>query len=144
MVQVLAWLLCKVDQARAALTQQLAGMEESSQLSYVLGFMSEYLSDRWLTALCAHLGAEPSGVGSSNTAGTARTAHGALGSSGTANAAADGSDAAKRSKVMDPKEAAKEAARKKAAETKAANMAKLAAGTKKINSFFVTKAAVPR
>eukprot|EP00967_Tisochrysis_lutea_P011622 scaffold13079_cov21-Tisochrysis_lutea.AAC.2 len=46
-VQTLAWLICKVQQARQSLSYQLSNMEAVAQTAYVVSFLSEYLPERW-------------------------------------------------------------------------------------------------
>jgi hypothetical protein len=45
--QALAWLMCKVQQARQALSYQLSSMEEHAQVAYATNFLAEYLPERW-------------------------------------------------------------------------------------------------
>ncbi len=47
-LQVLAWLLCKHEQCKAALAQgPLVGMDDKSADAYAAAFLSEYLSQSW-------------------------------------------------------------------------------------------------
>jgi hypothetical protein len=65
-LQAAAWLRCKVAQTQAAFQAaspaSVAGMDEAGQVAYVLGFLSEYLSPKWQTALAEHYDAQPAGV----------------------------------------------------------------------------------
>lgn len=135
--RALAWLCCKLDQAAAALQPQLTGMDAGAQQSYLVGFLSEYLTPGWADRLAKHLGVEASGVAGARGTGAAGPAAGP-----PPPLPADEQPTDKKAK-LDPKELAKRRAAEKAAETKAANMAKLAAGTKKITGFFTARAAPP-
>lgn len=129
--KVLAWLLCKLDQAEAALDQQGAGvphMEVDMRRAYVLGMMKEYLSNEWHQRLVDHLNIQPVGL---------------PGVEPTDPTPVNGTESQLPEKKLkvDPKEAAKKKAAEARAEAKAEKLAKQASGSKKISSFFAKPSA---
>ncbi len=52
---MLAWLLAKVSQAREALGGSLSGLDEEAKAAYVVGFLADFLPERWSLALSKHL-----------------------------------------------------------------------------------------
>lgn len=64
-VQVHAWLRCKVQQVLASFREiapsSIGGMDEASQLGYVLGFLGEYLQPHWQSALVECYNVQPIG-----------------------------------------------------------------------------------
>jgi hypothetical protein len=60
LLQVLAWLSCKVDGTKAALAQahgtSFAGMDDSALSVYAVGLVAENLSREWEARLMDHLG----------------------------------------------------------------------------------------
>ncbi|GAX75496.1 hypothetical protein CEUSTIGMA_g2939.t1 [Chlamydomonas eustigma] len=123
--KVLAWLLAKMQQVLEALGGVLGGMDEEGRLGYVVGFMSEYLSEYWSNKLSRHLKVDV--LDACSVGQTRLASHVQDIISNTGSGAAD-----KKQKV----DLVKAAARKKADETKQANMAKIAQGTKNITNFF--------
>ncbi|KAF5842512.1 ribonuclease H2, subunit B [Dunaliella salina] len=123
--KALAWLVCKVQQARQSLSYQLSSMEAAAQTAYVVSFLSEYLPDQWVTKLAKQLGVEAELKGSQPLPAS--------------NGPESSQHQPEKKQKVDPKEAAREAARKKAEETRQQTKAKQAVGTKKISSFFAAR-----
>lgn len=150
--KVLAWMRCKLRQTieglRAAAPGSVAGLQGDDALSYALGFMTEYLSQKRLTQLAESFGLQPTGIGSATPATRPAVASSSAGAAVSATpphgvaAQEDASQARdKACKVMDPKEAARKKQEEGRAEAKAVRLAKQAQGTRKISSFFAAAGA---
>jgi hypothetical protein len=130
--QYLVWLICKVEQAAAALAEEgsdaLRALDEPSRLQYAIGLISEYTSEDHKEELLSFFGL-------------------GAGAAGAAGAAARGEElevletfstrepSAKRQK-LDPKEIARERAAIKAKEKKEEELKRQTKGMKSIASFF--------
>ncbi|KAF6257115.1 ribonuclease H2, subunit B [Scenedesmus sp. NREL 46B-D3] len=133
--KVLAYLRVCVLQALAAFQAHspasMAGLPPLQQQAYVLGYLREYLSQAWHDKLLASYGLDARAFGDA--------AEGSLPATRPAAQAATPADAEKKQKVVDPKEAARKKAEESRAAASAAKMAKHAAGSKKISAFFTAK-----
>ncbi|GFH16203.1 ribonuclease H2 subunit B [Haematococcus lacustris] len=123
---VLAWLVCKAGQAQHALSAQLAGMSPLDQHTYCCDFLLEYLAPKWAVMLRNHFN-----VPEDNPSQGGRPAD-----------SSHGEQSATKRLKLDPKEAAREMARKRAQQARLEDAAKQASGTKKLTAFFTPKAKV--
>ncbi|KAL6757614.1 ribonuclease H2, subunit B [Haematococcus lacustris] len=124
--RVLAWLVCKAGQAQHALSAQLAGMSPLDQHTYCCDFLAEYLAPKWAVMLRKHFN-----VPEDNPSQGGRPAD-----------SSHGEQSATKRLKLDPKEAAREMARKRAQQARLEDAAKQASGTKKLTAFFTPKAKV--
>ncbi|KAJ9509433.1 hypothetical protein QJQ45_001881 [Haematococcus lacustris] len=122
--RVLAWLVCKAGQAQHALSAQLAGMSPLDQHTYCCDFLAEYLAPKWAVMLRKHFN-----VPEDNPSQGGRPAD-----------SSHGEQSATKRLKLDPKEAAREMARKRAQQARLEDAAKQASGTKKLTAFFTPKA----
>lgn len=137
--KTLAWLRLKVAHTKAALAAShtgFAGMEDIGLTAYAAGLLSEYLSPDWSAKLATSL-ALPNATAATNGEGSQGQTGGAL-AGYNADISFDRPPEAKRPR-LDPKEAAKAKAAESRAAAKVAKMAKEAAGMRKLSSFFTKK-----
>ncbi|GIL44634.1 hypothetical protein Vafri_2157 [Volvox africanus] len=122
--RVLAWLCCKFRRIQAALAPQLVGMDAPHAAAYVLGFLSEYVTDKWIRLVATRLGINEKELAANNT--TLKTMDG--NAQGTMRPAPPLAGPPEKKQKTDPRVAAKQA-----------SLAKQAAGSKKMTSFFSKK-----
>lgn len=126
---VLAWLTLKVQQAKAALqaspTAAFSGMDDVAITAYAAGLLGEYLAQHWQDRLAAALQLPDE---------LPQPAHPPLPTD------YDTQPTEKKPR-LDPKEAAKQKAAESRQASKAAKMAKEAAGMRKLSAFFTPRAA---
>ncbi|GIL75967.1 hypothetical protein Vretimale_5625 [Volvox reticuliferus] len=122
--RVLAWLCCKFRRIQAALAPQLVGMDAPHAAAYVLGFLSEYVNDKWISRVATRLGINEKELAANNAAVKPMEGN----AQGTARPGAPLAGPPEKKQKTDPRVAAKQA-----------SLAKQAVGTKKMTSFFAKK-----
>eukprot|EP00879_Flechtneria_rotunda_P023428 GHRR01024780.1.p1 GENE.GHRR01024780.1~~GHRR01024780.1.p1 ORF type:complete len:214 (+),score=64.21 GHRR01024780.1:1501-2142(+) len=132
--KVLAFLRVAVSKFLAAFKSHspgsIAGLPPDEQQHYILRFIREYLSQAWHEGLLRSYGLDPATFGSADASSTIPVAR------PPAEALQQIATAEKRHKVIDPKEAARKKAEESRAATAVAKLGKQAAGSKKISQFF--------
>ncbi|GLI65461.1 hypothetical protein VaNZ11_008811 [Volvox africanus] len=123
--RVLAWLCCKFRRIQAALAPQLVGMDAPHAAAYVLGFLSEYVNDKWISLVATRLGINEKEAWSAHNT-SLKTMDG--NAQDTMRPAPPLAGPPEKKQKTDPRVAAKQA-----------SLAKQAVGIKKMTSFFSKK-----
>lgn len=128
--RVIAWLEIKLKVTEEALEEGgvLGGLDDHGRKAYCLGFLGDYLDDKWITRVSERLKINQSDL---SNVGVTRPPP------PSSTDVVD--DVGKKPKVDVPKVDPKAAAKKKQEENKAAKAAEAAKGTKSITSFFGKK-----